>query len=115
MIVFLILMIVALLVLIFVGAVVDHKEITQIRISLESVGYDVYDVEFFLKTIGASLKDFNNSPSLRKQYEVFKSGGSSDFIQQAVSEKKQSQAKSSGMATGMAVGMATGMMMNQNN
>lgn len=76
---------------------------------IKDLGYeDVEDVQVFCQRIGASLEDFIKSKGLRRQYERFREGSSTDFIQQAEAKKKRDDAESEGQATGMAIGVGMG-------
>lgn len=80
-----------------VGGCIYHYEKSTndpIRMELSHAGYDVPDVEVFLGRIGSNLTEFKNSGGLRKQYELFANGESSDFIKQARAEKQAEEAES---------------------
>jgi hypothetical protein len=73
---------------------------------LKSMGYNVDDVSVFLGSIGRDSQDFLKSPSLRKQYDKFNNGETSNFINQAQNKHDKESSQSTGLATGIAVGMA---------
>jgi len=75
---------------------------------ISRMGYDTKDVYVFLEYTGAYGSDFINSQGLRKQYELFRDGGSTSFIQAARNHKEVENARAHGQITGMALGMAIG-------
>jgi hypothetical protein len=80
---------------------------------LAKLGYkDKDDIEVFLDKIDSSMYDFLRSKGLRKQYELFTEGVSSDFIKNVISNKKAKEAEGGGLMTGLVIGTAAGMTIN---
>lgn len=98
---------------IWIGNIIRDKTIEDLRSKIEALGYDdLYDIQVFCNRIGADLEDFIGSKGLRKQYELFRDGKSSEFIKSAEAKKKADDAESRGRAQGMATGLAVGMSVN---
>lgn len=88
----------------------DDEQFEERCKQVKLLGYsDINDIVVFCNRIGADLEDFALSKGLRKQYELFSEGKTSDFIAKAESVKKAKDSEDSGLATGMAIGLATGM------
>ena len=95
---------------IFVGDICIKNTVRDLTPQINTLGYtDIPDIRVFLRRIGGSLEDFISSEGLRKQYDLFKSGASSNFIKEAESKKKADDAESSGRAQGIAIGIGSGM------
>jgi hypothetical protein len=89
------------------------KDTAEERQKIKSLGYkDLDDIKVFLERIDSDYSDFIKSKGIRKQYEVFSEGKTSNFIETAQASKKASDAESSGMTTGLAAGLATGVVIN---
>jgi len=89
-------------------AVTIEKTNTIFRNEISAQGFNIKDVEIFLKGTDYTTGDFLASPSLRKQYQLFQEGNN-DFMDKARLAKKANDAKSSAsMAVGIsAASMAT--------
>lgn len=90
------------IVLIFYAANYAQKVQTENRNQLSSQGFNVNDVEIFIKGTDYTLEDFLKSPSLRKQYELFQDGNN-EFMYKARLNKKANDAEDS---AAFAVGMS---------
>ena len=82
------------------------SEESRIKSALHSSGYDVADVNVFLNGIGSNWFEFESSASLRKQYDKFTLGETSEWTEDAKAEKAKQDAHSSGFVTGAAVGVS---------
>jgi len=80
----------------------------QCEKQLVELGYIKGDVVAFRRATDLGGCTVLESPALQKQLDSFINGESTAFMQQAMSNKQASDAKSSGMATGMAIGIASG-------
>ncbi len=77
------------------------------RKKINLLGYkDLDDIQIFLNRIDADLDDFILSKGIRKQYELFTEGKSSNFIKTAEANKKLKEAESNGYSTGLVTGIA---------
>ena len=76
---------------------------------ISELGYNAPEVQIFCRRIDASLEDFLYSPGLRKQYEAFVNGETTDFIYSAENNKQKKDARNSGYANGVAAGLAVGL------
>lgn len=104
--------IVAVIVAIVLSILILHGVIDKRADEIRAIGYDnPEEVQIFCRRIGASLEDFINSPGIRRQYEIFSAGGSSDFIKQAEEKRRTDEAESSARSSGLVTGMAMGSMM----
>lgn len=87
------------LVVISIATVKDHRRCVA---ELPRLGYDVADVGVFLKGTDYSCGDFIGSRGLRAQYELFRDGKVSGFMEQARAKKSADDAQATAnMAMGM--------------
>lgn len=105
---FLLIVILVIVIFILIAAFITDRVCEPLLDKITSLGYDSKDVHVFLRRIDASLEDFLDSPGLRKQYESFSKGETTDFIRTAESNKKSKDARIEGQAAGMATGIAVG-------
>lgn len=81
--------------------------------NIRKFGYqDIDDIQVFLNRIDADLDDFIHSKGLRKQYEIFSKGETSNFINKAEAQKKSDDAEAIGNASGLATGIVVGSVIN---
>lgn len=99
--------------IVFVVNKIYNSTMRNLSEQISSLGYnDIPDIQVFCRSIGSDLEDFIASKGLRKQYELFREGKSTGFIQQAVAHKQTDDAESNGLVTGLVVGIAAGNAMN---
>ena len=99
------LMIVVAIIGIFAAVAIPNIYDMTLDDEIVEMGYNVKDVDVFLRTIGSSRNDFLNSEGMRRQYDTFNQGKMTDYVRTAMAKKKADDASSSGFASGMAVGM----------
>jgi hypothetical protein len=107
--------IVVIIMIAFVGHAVFVSypaDLEKERTTIKDMGYDLEDVETYCKFIDCTYRDFIESKSLRKQYELYANGTNSDFNKQAAINEKIDDAESSARASGMAMVMSLGLLMN---
>ena len=94
----------ALMFLGFIGFIVDYVDDYRHSPDITALGYDVDDVQVFLKGTSFDNRDFLNSQGLRKQYESYADGVKTGFMEKARLKKNKDDAVALGFFTGMAVG-----------
>lgn len=102
-------LIIGIVLIICAVSAISERVSAPLLAQIDSMGYKSSEVRIFCRRIDASLEDFISSDGLKKQYEIFSSGGTSDFIKTAESNKKSKEARAQGQAVGMSTGLAIGM------
>lgn len=80
------------LILVFgIGAITIDYFIYEPRdfVKIEAMGYKKCDVKVFLNDTGLSRQEFIDSEFVRQQFEIFKSGKTSEFIESARHRKTE--------------------------
>ena len=88
----------------FLGGIADYIDDYRHSPDIAALGYDVRDVQVFLKGTSFDNRDFLNSHGLRKQYEAYADGAKTGFMENARLKKDKDDAVTLGFFTGMAVG-----------
>ena len=95
---------------IFIADKIRTQTINELTPDIHALGYDDHvEVQIFCEIISVSLENFIASKGLQKQYEAFRNGEDTKFMQEARVKKKATDAQASGQATGLATGLAIGM------
>lgn len=106
-----VLIVLGVIIVLFFGIIIAtglsyRKEQNKAKAEIQHLGYHIGDVEVFCETLGVRYSDFMKSQSLRNQYEIFKSGYTTEFIRSAIDKKKSDDAEFNAMNAGMAVGVS---------
>jgi hypothetical protein len=78
------------------------------RTRLSNSGYDMGDVSVFLDGVGMDAEQFEKSRGLRIQYELFRNGNNSEWVNTARGKKNADDARNESIAIGTAVGIGVG-------
>jgi hypothetical protein len=77
--------------------------------TIKALGYsDMDDIQVFCNLLDLDLDDFIASKGVRKQYEIFSEGKTSDFMEAAIAKKKADEAEAAGHSSGLLTGLVIG-------